>query len=138
MLNGGRAGSVAGILLRVAIGGESDWPEWLQAAHALMQRGYLRAGFDPAELARSVGISLSHLQHAFKTAYGVPPGALQRRLRLQMAARLPSSHPEYTIAEVAERSGHGSPMAFGAAFKRAYGVSPLRFRRGGAEVIAPA
>jgi AraC-like DNA-binding protein len=85
-----------------------------------------------------VGISLSRLQHAFKETYGITPGALLRRLRLQMAARLLRSNPEYSIGEVAERSGHGSPTAFGAAFKRAYGVSPLRFRQGRAAVTVPA
>lgn len=45
------------------------------------------------ELARSVGISPSHLWRLFKTEAGMPPGQYLQKLRMQKASRLLTTTP---------------------------------------------
>ena len=58
---------------------------------------------------------------------GEAPGGMERRLRLERAASdLRATHKEVT--EVALDAGYGSLEGFSRAFRRAYGLSPSRYR----------
>lgn len=81
------------------------------------------------EIARALGISVSHLRARFRASCGVSLGRHLRRLRLEKACgllRLGQSR----VTEVAENCGFASIYSFSRAFRSAYGVSPLAYRRG--------
>ncbi len=106
-------------------------PEWLQAAEQVIVREYRSPQFDLARLAQILGVSLGHLKRAFRDAFGTPPGARLRSVRLENASRMLRSNPELSIGEVAGRCGYARLTSFDRAFVRHYGVPPsaLRSRR---------
>jgi len=82
------------------------------------------------EMARALGISSSHLRARFRASCGVSLGRHLRRLRMEKACgllRLSSGR----VSEVAEQCGFNSIFSFSRAFRTAYGISPLAYRRGG-------
>lgn len=92
-----------------------------------------RAGGPPPsikELARSLGISPSHLRARFRASCGVSIGRHLRRLRLEQACGLLRLGPQ-RVSEIAEQCGFGSIYSFSRAFRLAYGTSPLGFRHSG-------
>lgn len=81
------------------------------------------------EVARSLNISPSHLRARFRASCGVSLGHHLRRLRLEKACgllRLSTNR----VTEVAELCGFNSIFSFSRAFRTAYGISPLAYRRG--------
>jgi len=85
------------------------------------------------EMARSLGISSSHLRARFRASCGVSLGRHLRRLRMEKACgllRLSASR----VSEIAEQCGFNSIFSFSRAFRTAYGISPMGYRRGGQPV----
>jgi AraC-like DNA-binding protein len=76
-----------------------------------------------AELATVAGLSQFHLARYFKLAFGTPPIAYHRALRLKRAAKLLVSH-NHTLIEVAELTGYSDEVALSHAFRRHYGKPP--------------
>jgi len=83
---------------------------------------------DLEELARRLGVSYSHLRRAFKAHTGFSPWQYVLQVRLLRARRLLASGDE-TLQAIADEVGFGSPFHFSAAFKKAYGESPDRWRK---------
>jgi AraC-like DNA-binding protein len=81
------------------------------------------------EMARSIGISSSHLRARFRASCGVSLGRHLRRLRLEKACGLLRLSP-CRVSEAAEQCGFTSIYSFSRAFRNAYGVSPLAYRHG--------
>jgi AraC family transcriptional regulator len=82
-----------------------------------------------AALAATAGLSTYHFVRAFTARYGAPPMAYLRARRLGAAAeRLTAKRPPALI-ELAFDCGFESQEGFTRAFKRAFGVSPGRFKR---------
>ncbi|MBA4138165.1 MAG: hypothetical protein C0518_12685 [Opitutus sp.] len=97
-----------------------------------------RSGAPPSikELARTLGISPSHLRARFRASCGVSIGRHLRRLRLEQACGLLRLGPQ-RVSEIAEQCGFGSIYSFSRAFCLAYGISPLAFRHGGKAAPTP-
>jgi len=81
------------------------------------------------ELARTLGISQSHLRARFRASCGVSLGRHLRRLRLERACGLLRLTPD-RITEVAAKCGFTSIYTFSRAFSAAFGKSPMDYRRG--------
>ena len=82
------------------------------------------------EMARSLAISSSHLRARFRASCCVSLGRHLRRLRMEKACgllRLSSNR----VSEIGEQCGFNSIFSFSRAFRTAYGISPLAYRRGG-------
>lgn len=78
--------------------------------------------------------SVAHMSRAgfarrFATTVGQTPAAYLTGLRVERAAELLQSTGA-TVASVANETGFASEFSLNAAFKRRYGVSPGRWRRG--------
>ncbi len=90
-------------------------------------RGYLHAYDDRnvslGELAAIASLSQFHLARYFRLAFGKPPIAYHRTLRLERAARY-LEREEGTIAEAAELAGYSDSVALCHAFRRHYGKAP--------------
>jgi AraC-like DNA-binding protein len=82
------------------------------------------------EIARSLGISSSHLRARFRASCGVSLGRHLRRLRMEKACGLLKLSPN-RVSEIAEQCGFNSIFSFSRAFRTAYGLSPMAYRRGG-------
>lgn len=79
------------------------------------------------DLARTLGISPSHLRARFRASCGVSIGRHLRRLRLERACGL-LRLGQQRVSEVAEQCGFSSIYSFSRAFRQAYGVSPMAYR----------
>ncbi|GAB5562372.1 MAG: hypothetical protein SynsKO_40190 [Synoicihabitans sp.] len=80
-----------------------------------------------ADLATAAGLSSNQLDRVFSRRWGETPRAMQRRLRLERAARQLSATPA-TVLEIALAAGYESHEAFTRAFADRYGRSPQEFR----------
>jgi len=79
-----------------------------------------------AELARGAGASLRTLQRMFLAQTGLSLEAWRGRVRMQQAVvSLSAGAP---VTQVALDAGYGGSSAFIAAFRRAFGVTPGRYR----------
>ncbi|MFI5933952.1 AraC family transcriptional regulator [Actinoplanes sp. NPDC051494] len=79
------------------------------------------------QLSDVAGMSRTAFTRRFRAAVGTSPMAYLTGWRLDLAARLlrESSAP---LSAVARKVGYSTPYAFTAAFRRAYGVPPGRYR----------
>ena len=88
--------------------------------------------FEPLSLdtlADVAGLSPYHFARQFNARYGLTPMAFVRARRLGLAARRLSAGEADSLVELAFDAGFESQEGFTRAFKRAFGVSPGRYRR---------
>lgn len=121
--------------LVIAIASQSDAgnpqaQHWrLRRALALMQTDF-SSKLSVEQLARAVGLSPFHFSRLFHAAIGKSPHQFLLGLRLNHARLLLSTAgEERSIAEVAAQSGFADQTHLARHFRRAYGLSPLEFRR---------
>jgi AraC-like DNA-binding protein len=92
-------------------------------------RGYLHSVVDRpvelAELAKVAGISRFQLLRSFRDAFGAPPAAYHRSLRLNLA-KVEIDRKLLTCSEAAHRFGFADCSSFSHAYKRVFGESPIR------------
>lgn len=100
-------------------------PGLVMRVNQLVQGGGPNPGIKA--IARSLGISSSHLRASFRASCGVSIGRHLRRLRLERARGLLRLGPQ-RVTEIAELCGFTSIYSFSRAFRSAYGVSPLAYR----------
>lgn len=90
--------------------------------------GELSHAVRAADVAQEVGFSEFHFQRIFHAMAGESWGGFHRRLRLERAAaRLQTSKDPVFV--VAASAGFEGPEPFVRAFRKAYGLSPGRFRQ---------
>jgi AraC-like DNA-binding protein len=82
-----------------------------------------------SEAAAACAVSREHLSRCFARLCGLPPAAWLRGQRLRLAESLLQGG-DLSVAEIARHCGFASTSAFIAAFRREYGVTAGRFRRG--------
>lgn len=81
-----------------------------------------------AELAELCGVSIRHFARLYKGATGEPVTETIARLQIQRA-REGLTSTELPIKAIASQLGFASTNAFGAAFKRATGLTPSEYRQ---------
>jgi AraC-like DNA-binding protein len=90
-------------------------------------RGFLHANDSRtvalSELAGVANLSQFHLARYFRLAFGSPPIAYHRSLRLARAAEF-LTHGEGTVAEAAEIAGYSDSVSLCHAFRRHFGKAP--------------
>ena len=79
-------------------------------------------------LAEYFHLSARHLSRVFRAHYGIPPIAYRCRKRLHDAARY-LAETDFSVAEIAERTGYADQSRFSAAFKKHFGIYPTEYRR---------
>jgi len=84
------------------------------------------------ELAGMAGMSTSVFIRTFSRQTRQPPQAFWQTLRLQRAGIL-LHHSNRTLPEIAEECGFCNRYYLSKCFKRRYGISPVAFRRAGAQ-----
>ena len=81
------------------------------------------------EMATAIGVSRRHFCRAFKQSTGKAPYTYLADYRMKQAVAMLSG-TELTATEIALACGFSSSSHFTFAFRRAFGVSPLEYRRG--------
>jgi AraC-like DNA-binding protein len=84
------------------------------------------------DLARSIGMSRTAFSTRFRERVGLPPLDYLTRWRMIVAATALRRGLD-SLATIATKVGYASDTAFSNAFKRERGISPGRFRAGGAD-----
>lgn len=92
-----------------------------------LMRSRLGHDWSVESLALESGLSRSGFHARFLSLLGVSPASHQRELRMHAAKDLLRS-TDQSIREIGCGLGYGSDTAFGAAFKRSFGVSPSVYR----------
>jgi AraC-like DNA-binding protein len=80
------------------------------------------------DLAGAVGLSRFQVSRQFKEAYGLPPSAYLRQVRLRQARRHLAAGA--AIAEVAVATGFADQSHLTRWFRRTYGITPAVYQRG--------
>ncbi len=102
----------------------SKWVENLNKV--LRENDYLKLTTN--ELCNKLGYSRTQLTASFQKYFGTSPHDYLMRLKLEHASYLLLNSDE-TIASISEKLGYTNPPAFYTAFKKAYGVTPLKYKK---------
>lgn len=78
-------------------------------------------------MAREAGVSAPHLRRLFRAVFGRPPKAVLEEQRYQRVMQL-LRDSDWSLAEIAERTGFSEPSAFSRAVKLRFGCPPSRLR----------
>ncbi|NYB73785.1 AraC family transcriptional regulator [Sedimentibacter hydroxybenzoicus DSM 7310] len=85
----------------------------------------LSTSFTIESLAKANGMSVSALQHGFKTVTTMGPLKYQKQLRLQEARRLMLNN-SFDATTAALKVGYESPSQFSREYRRLFGLPPLQ------------
>lgn len=115
--------------------GDAAWspnfPEWLKKA---LQHLENEPGVAVSELAREAHFSPAQFRRLWEKHLGASPRETVSRRRLEIARKLLESE-EWSVSEIAARSGFAGAAQLARAFRGAFGASPLEWRRAGREEI---
>ena len=75
------------------------------------------------DLANAACLSEHHFKRSFRAAFGIPPHAFLRQVRMQRAHVL-LAQGRHLVTEVAAAVGYFDPSAFGRSYRRHFGRSP--------------
>ena len=101
----------------------------IRRAVALMEANFA-AKLSREEMARAAGLSVSYFSKLFTHCIGLSPHQYLVRCRLRHGKKLLATPEEnLSIVDVAAEAGFADHAHFSRHFRRAYGVSPLAFRR---------
>jgi AraC family transcriptional regulator, arabinose operon regulatory protein len=89
----------------------------------------LRRPLHPEEVAHSVGLSASRMQHLFKADTNMTAVQYLKLLRLQMARQLIES-TFLSTKEIMQRVGIRDESHFVRDFRKTYGLPPASYKRG--------
>lgn len=103
-----------------------DDPLLVQALRYMETHAF--SGITVDDVLAQVPVARRHLERQFKKRLGRLPAEELRRLRLERGRQL-LTESELSIEEVAEACGYAGATQFGAAFRKAFGATPLAYRR---------
>jgi AraC family transcriptional regulator len=98
----------------------------IQSAVDLISNAYRRR-ITLAELAQTVGLSVSHFAHLFQREMGVSPARFLREFRFRQAEQLMRT-TALPLSEVLVLAGITERSHFMRAFKQRHGLSPSKYR----------
>lgn len=105
---------------------ESETRPLVEQALELMQKEYAHLA-SLGELAARLGVSREHLIRTYSARMKETPGQALTRIRLENACRYLCCR-QYPVEIIAGLTGFSCGNYFCKVFRRAYGVSPLRYR----------
>ena len=100
----------------------------LEPAIKYIEENYASDKTDNQTLASIAGISVSYFRRLFQDVYKTPPAKYIQTLRLNKAKEM-LLDGNYSVAEIAEKSGFTSVYYFDNCFKKEVGVTPSQFVR---------
>jgi transcriptional regulator GlxA family with amidase domain len=91
-------------------------------------RGNLHRPLSITEIATSINLSYSHLEHLFKAETGTAPANYLKTLRIERASELLET-TFLTIQQIVVKVGINDESHFVKDFKKAYGLNPSQYRK---------
>lgn len=85
-------------------------------------------GVNVSDISEYVGLNRSYLFTLFQDHLGISPQKYLSNFRLERACELLKA-TNYSIEDISYSCGYRDPLVFSKAFKKLYGVSPLKFRK---------
>lgn len=119
-------GSLVGSIASSLPGTPDDRTAILRAIALVHERW--KEGVSQQEAARAAGMGLTKFKRLFRRATGLPFAKYLTACRMREARRL--LERGLSVTEVARETGYRSPTSFSAAFERAVGTTPGRYREG--------
>ena len=123
------------IIAPIGISIEPELPVITSADEAFINRvkAFVEGNIDNTELSMSdfadaMNMGRTTFTNKFKGILGVTPVEFVHDMRMKRARQLIESK-NFTISEVAFKSGFSDPKYFSSCFKRYYGETPSNFRR---------
>ena len=110
-------------------------PDWVRRAHELLHES-LATRLSLSGIAAEVGVHPATLARGYRRAYGCSLGEMQRRLRLELAARLLVA-TGLSAVEIAQLTGFFDQSHLTNSFRRHFGTSPLRYRSALRDDVTP-
>ena len=104
-------------------GGDAEFAELISWCEANVEHD-----ISVAQMAGRLFLSTAHFARGWKRAFGVPPAAYLRRLKLERARSL-LENSDQSVGHIARAVGFKSAAHFSRAFRVYYGATPLQFRR---------
>lgn len=101
---------------------------WLVTSFYFMTR-HVSDKFSLEDLATGTGVSKFHLCREFRISMRMPPFQWLWRFRLLIARELLRMPLCWDVQQIAFRCGFTSAAHFSRSFKRAYGITPGRYRK---------
>ncbi len=83
------------------------------------------------QIARNGNVSKNTLYRGFKKEFGMTVSSYITEKRIEAAEKL-LKNTDMTVEEIADRVGFSTAAYFGSNFKKLKGISPLKYRKGGA------
>lgn len=80
------------------------------------------------QIAANMYLSPFYISKIFKSEIGESPIHYLIRVRMEHAKKLLEQNEDYAVAEIAERVGYEDAYHFSKLFKKAYGISPMKYR----------
>ena len=80
------------------------------------------------ELSQQFDMTLTLMKSCFKSIHRMPVNTFYRQQKMQKAAALLASTRD-RVTDIAGQVGYSNTSKFSAAFKRAYGATPIEYRR---------
>lgn len=106
---------------------DSVYPSLARAIEVL--QGRFSEPLRVEELAHIAGLSRARFERHVKRIFGLTPGQLLAKTRLEAATRMLREKAAANIAEVAHNCGYSDHSAFTRHFKSVVGVTPTEFRQ---------
>jgi len=110
-----------------------DWEQKMKSARRLSKvaryvDAHLTNDLSPAELAKAMSVSESHLYTLFRNDIGMSPAVFVKHRRIQTASELLEG-TNRSVKEIAARVGFANPYHFSREFHAIRGVSPTEYRQ---------
>jgi signal transduction histidine kinase/ligand-binding sensor domain-containing protein/DNA-binding response OmpR family regulator len=103
--------------------------EFLQKSKAYVLHNLDKRELNVQVFSREMGLSRTRLFERIKEISGQTPNEFIQRIRLEKSAELISSHPNRSMAQIAEITGFNTARYFSKCFRNHYGCSPRDYAR---------
>ena len=100
-----------------------------KVANWIKTDGYVKQGLTIKELSEILHTNRTYLSAYIKTTYKMTFREWITGLRIDYAKRMLVRHPEFTVADISEKSGFQSPSHFIRLFKERADCSPAKWRK---------
>lgn len=100
----------------------------IRRAYNYLLENRRRSDLKLADIARHVGLSVTHLARRFRAEFGASPMRVLARERMSHARHLLAAQ-DFQVAEVARECGYRSTQYFCRVFKAEHGATPGEYRR---------
>lgn len=95
---------------------------------SIIQKQYTKPDFSVSTVADQLGSSVPYVSRTFKEEFGCNMLDYIQKLRIDLAKKLLTEHPDITVAQISGQCGFNNNITFTRVFKNYEGISPGKYR----------